>query len=618
ASYVGTTVPVGSYALTAVATDAFGLVSTSAVVNITVAYVPPTVSLTSPASGTAFISPATVPLAATAAATGGTVTNVAFYNGSTLLANVTSAPYTYNWANVPAGSYTLTAQATDSNGATATSSAVSITVTNPLVASFTGTYAENFDLDLTNNTTTMPAGFQALGLAGDHFTFTNGIPITSNAIAAATAGVSSLTLWNAGNAAARAGSTLFNIGCWDSLNDRALGTDPTGNGGTVIQLALKNNTGNPLNGVVLSYTERCLTNGSTSNGSYTDDGTERLELPGYSFFYSLTGDTQPTNWFRVDALAQTNWVQGTSSDSGPVTITFPTPLPANGVMYFRWADDNCVASSPDQMFAIDNISVGLSQNLFQTALDAGPGFFSGENLYCTNASGSSYNVWSTTNISLSVTNWTLEGPTVEFPIANTPNSRYGITVTPTQSPTYYIFASTNRGPYAATEPLASLTTADYSTFNFSGANVPISADGIFLIEGITLIPTAQITAPASGGNYLPGTNVTISAMASELNGMITNVEFFANSMDLGGTTNSPYSLTWSNVTSGNYSLMVVASDMTGLTATSAVVNISVSTPNMPPTVSLTSPTNNAAFNAPASISLSATATDSDGTVTNIA
>ena len=227
------------------------------------------------------------------------------------------------------------------------------------MASFTGSYSQNFDLALTNSTTTMPAGFQAMYLPGSHFTYTNGVPIDSNAIVTAIVGTGAATLivWNVGSAVTDKSYQLFNIGCWDSLNDRALGTDPTGTGGTVIQLALTNNTGSALNGVIFSYTEKCLTNGSTSNGSYTDDGTERLELPGYSFFYSLTGDTNATNWFEVDALCLTNWVQGTSSDSGPVTITFPTPLPANGVMYFRWADDNCVASSPDQMYAIDNISI---------------------------------------------------------------------------------------------------------------------------------------------------------------------------------------------------------------------------------------------------------------------
>ena len=620
ASYVGTTVPVGSYALTAVVTDALGLISTSAVVNITIAYVPPTVSLTSPASGTAFISPATVTLAATAAATGGTVTNVAFYNGSTLLANVTSAPYTYNWANVAAGSYTLTAQASDSNGGTATSTAVSISVTNPLVASFTGVYTQNFDLALSNNSTIMPAGYTAMYLAGSHFTYTNapGLLLDSNAIATATigSGASTLVVWPFGSAVNKASYQLFNVvGGFTNSTDCALGTDPTGTAGTVIQLALTNNTGGALNGVIFSYTEKCMTNGSTSNGSYTDDGTERLELPGYEFFYSTVGDTNGFNWTQSALLSATNWVQGTASNAGPVTLLFPTPLTNGGVMYFRWADDNCVPSSPDQMYAIDNISIRTLGNSFLAVADAGAGFNGGENVIFTNVSGSSYYAWSSPDPSISVTNWTLEGQLSELPLGTTGNSRYGINLNPVTSPVYYIIAKTNVGPFTATEALNWLTTADYSTFTVNGANVTISGGGIFDIPGVNTFPTVNLTAPANVSAFTPGNNIIISANAIEIGGNITNVEFYANATDLGSVTNAPYSLTWSNVVLGSYALTAVASDAVGISTTSAVVNIIV---HVPPTVSLTAPANGAKFLAPASVTLSATASDTDGTVTNVA
>ena len=290
---------VGSYALIAVASDSAGLMATSAVVNITLAYAQPTVSLTSPASGSTFVSPASLSLAATAASSDATVASVAFYQGTTLLGNVTGAPYTFAWTGVSAGAYSLTAQVTDSYGVMATSSVVSVTVTNPLVASFAGSYTQNFDLALSNSTTTMPAGFTSMYLPGTHFTYTNGIPLDSNAIATATigSGAATLAVWNVGSAVTDKSYQLFNIGCWDSLNDRALGTDPTGTAGNVIQLALTNNSGAPLSGVVFSYTEKCLTNGATSNGTYTDDGTERLELPGYEFwlFWNSSGRFETAN-----------------------------------------------------------------------------------------------------------------------------------------------------------------------------------------------------------------------------------------------------------------------------------------------------------------------------------
>jgi len=86
------------------------------------------VSLTSPASGASFTAPATIPLAATASETGATISKVEFFNGTTLLDTATTSPYTFSWASVPAGTYSLTAEAFDSSGATAASTAVSVTV----------------------------------------------------------------------------------------------------------------------------------------------------------------------------------------------------------------------------------------------------------------------------------------------------------------------------------------------------------------------------------------------------------------------------------------------------------------------------------------------------------
>jgi chitinase len=53
---------------------------------------------------------------------------VEFFSGSTRLATVSAAPYTFTWSNVAAGSYTITAVAYDSAGASATSGARTITV----------------------------------------------------------------------------------------------------------------------------------------------------------------------------------------------------------------------------------------------------------------------------------------------------------------------------------------------------------------------------------------------------------------------------------------------------------------------------------------------------------
>ena len=67
-------------------------------------------------------------ISASASDTGGTITLVEFFEGTTKLGQDTTAPYSFSWTNVGVGSYTLTARATDNGGATTTSAGVDITV----------------------------------------------------------------------------------------------------------------------------------------------------------------------------------------------------------------------------------------------------------------------------------------------------------------------------------------------------------------------------------------------------------------------------------------------------------------------------------------------------------
>lgn len=89
---------------------------------------PPTVSLTSPSAGASFTAPATISLGASASDADGTIAKVDFYAGTTLLGTDTAAPYELTWSNAAAGSYTLTAVATDNGGASTTSSAISVAI----------------------------------------------------------------------------------------------------------------------------------------------------------------------------------------------------------------------------------------------------------------------------------------------------------------------------------------------------------------------------------------------------------------------------------------------------------------------------------------------------------
>jgi endoglucanase len=118
--------------LTAKATDNIGASTTSSaivvIVNDKVNNVPPTVAITSPASGANFITGASIAIRATASDADGSVSKVEFFNNGSKLGEDASVPYEYTISGAAKGTYNLTAKATDNGGASATSSSVAINV----------------------------------------------------------------------------------------------------------------------------------------------------------------------------------------------------------------------------------------------------------------------------------------------------------------------------------------------------------------------------------------------------------------------------------------------------------------------------------------------------------
>lgn len=97
-------------------------------------------------------------------------------------------------------------------------------------------------------------------------------------------------------------------------------------------------------------------------------------------------------------------------------------------------------------------------------------------------------------------------------------------------------------------------------------------------------PSVSLTAPASGSTFAAGSNITVSASASDSDGNVTRVEFFRNGVSIGVDTSAPYSVTWSNAAAGSYSLTAVATDNGNATTTSAAVSVTVNTGTVPDTV----------------------------------
>ena len=182
-------------------------------------------------------------------------------------------------------------------------------------------------------------------------------------------------------------------------------------------------------------------------------------------------------------------------------------------------------------------------------------------------------------------------------------------------------------------------------------------------------PTVSITAPLSGASVVAGSTITISANAADSDGTVSSVTFLDGATQIGvPDTTSPYSVSWTvPAAPGSHSLTARAADNGGATTTSAAVGDhrhrelhrhvqerqrdrrrlrrlvhrpsartagpAPSTPtaraataspasaqapaNVPPTVSITAPVNGASVVAGSTITISANAADSDGTVSSV-
>jgi subtilisin family serine protease len=123
-------------------------------------------------------------------------------------------------------------------------------------------------------------------------------------------------------------------------------------------------------------------------------------------------------------------------------------------------------------------------------------------------------------------------------------------------------------------------------------------------------PTVSLTAPAAGAT-LTGT-VTVSANASD-DKAVARVEFYRGTTLLGTDTTAPYSIQWdtSVETPGTYSLTAKAFDTGNNNATSVAVSVTVRD-SVAPTVTITSPANNASVAKKSTVTITATATDNVG------
>jgi hypothetical protein len=121
-------VAAGSYALTARLVYDSNATLDSAATSITVTNPLPVITLTAPANGATFSAPTTITCTANVTANGHGITKVQYYNGTVLLGETATAPYSFAWNCSTSGLYSVKARLVFDSGSTLDSAAASITV----------------------------------------------------------------------------------------------------------------------------------------------------------------------------------------------------------------------------------------------------------------------------------------------------------------------------------------------------------------------------------------------------------------------------------------------------------------------------------------------------------
>jgi hypothetical protein len=157
------------------------------------------------------------------------------------------------------------------------------------------------------------------------------------------------------------------------------------------------------------------------------------------------------------------------------------------------------------------------------------------------------------------------------------------------------------------------STDGYSDYSSLGA---YTISGSVQNPSTNQVPVVSISSPANGASFARGSNVTVTAQATDPDGSIQSVRLFLNGVLMLDDFIPPYTTTLSNmITPGIYELTAVAVDNQGAQGVSTISTFTII--NKVPVVTITSPVANTLFTKGSTINITAQATDPDGQVANI-
>ncbi|PIR43942.1 hypothetical protein COV24_00080 [candidate division WWE3 bacterium CG10_big_fil_rev_8_21_14_0_10_32_10] len=225
-------------------------------------------------------------------------------------------------------------------------------------------------------------------------------------------------------------------------------------------------------------------------------------------------------------------------------------------------------------------------------------------------------VTTSNTVSVSVVLPTLSAPTFS-PNGGRFNTSQAVTISNAVSGTtikYCVSTSTCTPSTTYSTPVTiSTSTSIYASASKSGY-LDSSVSSASFVKNTP--PSVSITSPSNNSTYDSGNTIPMSASASD-DSSVAKVEFYNGSTKLGEDLTSPYNFSYSNVSAGSYSFKARAIDNESLYTDSSTVSVTVLAPNVPPSVTITSPASGSSYTVIDSVNVNVSISDSDGAISKV-
>jgi RHS repeat-associated protein len=618
----------GSYTLVARAFDADGASFNSPGVTVRV-NAGPTASITAPASNSVFTAPASVSFTASASDGDGSVSSVQYVNqatGSAISGVLTTAPYTFTWSGMAAGSYTLVARAIDNNGVASTSAPVAVTINDRPVATLS---ASALNPVAPGSMTLQATASDSVGGVSSVRYYANGTAIS---------GVLTSAPFTFNWTAVARGTYAIVARATDAHG--ATGDSATYNW-TVNQAPSVSLTA-PATGTVLAGPTASVSFSATA--SDVDGSISKVEfLANGSVVGSSTTAPYAYTWANAPAATHTLTARatdnaGVATTSAAVSIrvnalptTSLTAPTAGTVLAGPTANISMSANAGDTDGSISKVEFVANGAVVGTSTTAPYSFtwvgvLAGTHSLVVRATDNNGGVTSSAPISVrvnAVPTTTLTAPSAGTVFAG-PTSSIAMSATAGDAD-----GSISKVEFVANGAVVGTSTAAPYSFTWVGvlagthslvARATDNNGGVTSSAPISVrvnaLPTATLTAPVAGTVLAgPTANVAMTATAADPDGSVAKVEFLANGSVVGTSTTAPYAYTWANAPQGTHSLVARATDNNGGVKSSTAISVRI---NAAPSITLTAPANGGVVHGPsATIALTANATDGDGSVSKV-